>query len=100
MFMIAGPLQLILAIAFVVLVCFFTYKVMLPICLKIIDLCFESTVFRMGICIFLVFVFCAVGILQLIDFLEETDHGLSWFFPLSFLSSGIFVFLIFWKRKA
>ena len=99
MFMMSGLLQLILAIAFVALVCFFTYRVMLPICLKIFDLCSESTAFRRGTCILLALIFCAVGILQLIDFLEETDPGLAWFFPLSFLSSGIFIFLIFCKRK-
>lgn len=98
--MISGLLQLIVAIAFIVLVCFVTYKLTLPICLKIIDLCFESTNFRLGICTFLALAFCAVGILQLQDFIEEIEHGLTWFFPLSFLSSGIFLFLIFWKRKA
>jgi hypothetical protein len=97
--MIISLLQLILAIAFVVLVCFFTYKATLPIGLKIIDFCIESNIFRTGICILLALVFCAVGILQLIDFVVEVEPGISWFFPLSFLSSGIFLFLIFWKRK-
>ncbi len=97
--MIAGVLQLILAIAFVALACFITYKVALSICLKIIDLGFESTTFRLGICIFLALAFCAIGILMLKDFIEETEPGLSRFFPLFFLASGIFLFLIFWKRK-
>jgi hypothetical protein len=92
-------LQLILAITFVVLACFLTYKITLPICLKIIDLCFESKVFRIGICIFLAGLFCAVGIVQLKDFANETGHGLHSFFPLSFSSSGIFLFLIFWSLK-
>lgn len=97
--MIAGLLQLILAIAFVALACFIIYKVTLPIILKIIDLGFESTIFRLGICIFLALAFCAFGILLLKDFIEETEHGMSWFFPLYFLTSGFFLFLIFWKRK-
>jgi hypothetical protein len=97
--MLTGILQLALAIAFVVLVCVVTYKAVLAVCLKIIDLCFESTIFRFGICILLASVFCVMGILQLKDFVEETEHGMSRFFPLSFLASGIFLFLIFWKRK-
>ncbi len=97
--MLTGLLQLIFAIPFVALVCFVTYKVTLPICLKIIDFGFESAHFRTGICIFLALAFCAVGILQLRHFIEEVEHGLSWFFPLSFLSSGFFLFLIFWKRN-
>jgi hypothetical protein len=97
--MLDGLLQLTLAIAFVVLVCFLTYKTVLPACLKIIDLCFKSTIFRVGTCIFLALAFCAVGIFQLKDFVEETEHGLSRFFPLYFLISGFFLFLIFWKRK-
>ncbi len=97
--MIAGLGQLILAIAFVGLVSFFTYKVTLLTCLKSIELCFESTIFRRGICILLALIFCAVGILQLRDFVKESEQGLSRLFPLSFLSSGIFLFLIFWKLK-
>lgn len=97
--MIITFLQLVVAIAFVALVCILTYKIILPLCLKIIDLCFKSTVFRTGVCILLALAFCAVGILQLKDFIQESEYGLSWFFPLSFLVSGIFLFLIFWKRK-
>ena len=97
--MLGSLLQLILAIGFVASACVFTYKVMLPICLKIIDLGFESHIFRRGVCIVLALAFCAVGILQLKDFSEEIESGLSRFFPFSFLSSGIFLFLIFWKRK-
>lgn len=97
--MLSGLFQLILAITFVVLACAVIYKITLPMCLKIIDLCLESTKFRRGICIFLALVFCVIGMMQLKDFVEDTDHGLSRFFPLSFLSSGIFLFLAFWKRK-
>lgn len=97
--MLGSLLQLLLAIGFVVLACFFTYKLMLPICLKIIDLGFESHIFRRGICIVLALAFCAIGIVQLKDFFEEIEPGLSRFFPFSFLSSGLFLFLIFWKRK-
>lgn len=95
-----GFLQLFLGIAFLVLVCFIAYKIILPICLKIIDLCFESNIFRFGVCIFLALVFCAIGILQLKDFIQETEPEMSKFFPLSFLASGIFLILTFWKRKS
>ena len=97
--MVAGLLQLILAIAFVALVCFITYKATLPILLKIIDLSFESVIFRLGTWIFLALAFCATGIMMLKDFIGETEYGLSWLFPFYFLISGFFVFLIFWKRK-
>lgn len=89
----AGLLQLIFAIAFIALACVFTYKATLPLCLKIIDLCFVSFYFRMGICIFLALAFFAVGILQLRDFFKEPNPGLALFFPLSFLVTGIFLFL-------
>lgn len=93
-------LQLIFAFAFVALACFVMYKVSMPICLKVIDLCFDSRVFRTGIYIFLALAFCALGIMQLIDFTKGIEPGLSRFFPGSFLCSGLFLFFIFWKRKA
>jgi hypothetical protein len=92
-------LQLTLGIGFVVMVCFLAYKVVLPACLKIIDICFKSNLFRLGVCIFLALIFCGFGVLQLKDYREEIEHGMSRFFPLSFLASGIFLFLIFWKVK-
>lgn len=91
-------LQLILGIGFVVLACFLTYKITVPICVKIIDLCFVSPIFRRGTSIFLAVIFGAVGILLLEDFTQEIKQDLSCFFPLSFLLSGIFLFLTFWKR--
>ncbi len=92
-------LQLILACGFIIGVCFGTYKLVLPICLKIIDLCFESYLFRMAVSIFLALAFCAVGIMQLIDFTKEIEHGLSCFFPLSFLVSAFFLFMTLKKQK-
>lgn len=97
--MTAGLLQLFFAFAFLALACIFTYKITLPLGLKIIDLCFDSTHFRLGMSIFLAVVFCAVGILQFKDFIEETDPGMSRFFPLSFFVSGIFLFLGFQMQK-
>jgi len=90
-------LQLFFAFAFVILGCIFTYKMTLALALKIIDLCFDSTLFRMGVIFFLAVVFCVVGALQLKDFIEKTDSGLSRFFPLSFFVSGIFLLLGFRK---
>lgn len=97
--MISGFLQLIFALAFLALACIFTYKITLPLCLKIIELCIDSPRFRMGISIFLALAFCAVGILQLKDFLEEPDLGLAIFFPLSFFVMGIFLFLGLHKQN-
>lgn len=97
--MISGLLQLILALAFVALACLLTYKITVPICLKIFDLGLRSTIFRKGICITLALFFGAVGILMLKDFIEETEHGLTRYFPLLFLTSGFFLFLLFWKPK-
>lgn len=96
--MIAGFLQLIFALAFLALACILTYKITLPLGLKIIDLCFDSEHFRIGVSILLAMVFCAIGVLQLKDFLEEPDSDLSRFFLLSFFVSGIFLFLGFRKR--
>ena len=96
---ISSILQLVLAIGFVALTCFLFYKIILPINLKIIDLCMESDIFRIGICITLALAFYASGIVQLKDFNESAERNLSRFFPLSFLSSLIFLFLAFCKRK-
>ncbi len=93
-------LQLILVLGYVALACFVAYKISMPICLKIIDLCFDSHTFRIGISIFLALAFFAAGIMQLIDFSKGIEPGLSRFFPGSFLCSGLFLFFIFWKRKA
>lgn len=92
-------LHSLLAITFIVLICFIAYKIILPVCLKIIDLCFESHTFRIGIGIFLALAFCAIGALQLKDFVEKPEPGMSSFFPLSFLTSGIFLILIFWEKR-
>ncbi len=86
-------LQLLCACIFLVLVCTITYKMTLPVGLKIIELCLESSRFRAGVSFFLALIFGAVGILQLIDFMEETGPDLSRFFPLSFLITAIFLFL-------
>jgi len=83
-------LQLILAVVFIALVCFLTYKAVLPVCLKIIDLSIESPVFRKSLCLLLALAFGVAGTLQLIDFSHETGPDKSKFFPLSFLSSAIF----------
>jgi hypothetical protein len=91
--MIAGLLQLLFGLGFLAGVCFLTYKITLPIGLKMIDLCCKSARFRIGICIFLAAVFCAVGLVQLNDFFEETGSDLARFFPLSFFASSIFLVL-------
>lgn len=83
--------QLILAIVFIALVCFLTYKAVLPVCLKIIDLSIEFPVFRKSLCLFLALAFGIVGILQLIDFSHEAKESIP--FLLSFLSSAIFFYL-------
>ena len=92
--MLAGSLfQLFFAIAFVVIVCFISYKMTISLALKVFDLILESSRFRMGICFFLAVIFFAVGVVQLNDFMEGLGLSLSQFFPLSFLITGIFVFL-------
>jgi hypothetical protein len=95
----AGLLQLLFALAFIAFVCFVTYKITLPICLKIIDLCFESPRFRLGVLIFFAVAFAVLGIWQLKDFLEGVLPNLSRFFPLYFLISVIFVYLIYRNQK-
>ena len=92
-FMTAALLQLFFAFGFIILVCVFTYKMTLPLCLKVIDLCFDSAHFRIGICLFLAMAFCAVGMLQLRDFVKETGPDLSRYFPLYFFVSGFFLLI-------
>ena len=92
-------LQLILAIAFIALVCFLLYKTVLPLCLKIIDLSLKSSVFRKSSSLLLALAFGAVGILQLIDFLHGIERSMTMFFPLSFLASAIFIYLCFARSK-
>ena len=91
--MLINLFQLFFAIAFVVLVCVFMNKVILPLALKVFNLSFKSPVFRIIICCFLALFFVVGGIIQLNDFMKESNPGLARFFPLSFLVSGIFVFL-------
>ena len=86
-------LQLFFALAFVSVTCFATYKITLPLLIKIVDLSIKSARFRMGISFFLAVMFCAIGALQLSDYIEDMGLSLSRFFPLSFLIAGIFVFL-------
>jgi len=92
-------IQLFLAIALIILACIATYKITVPLCLKIIDLCFDSNHFRVGICIFMAIAFCTAGLFQLKDFVTSTEFDLSWFFPLSLFVSGIFLVLGFLKMK-
>lgn len=92
-------LQLTLAAIFIVLVCFFIYKAVLPLCLKIIDLSVKSPLFRKGTCLLLALVFGFIGTLQLIDFIHNKEHGLSKFFPASYLSSLLFIYLCFARSK-
>lgn len=92
--MVVSPLlQLLFALVTIVAACMIVYKLSLPLALKIMNLSMESARFRKGICFFLAFLFCAMGVLQLIDFMEETSPGLSRFFPLFFLNAGIMVYL-------
>jgi hypothetical protein len=91
--MLAPMLQLFLALIFVALVCVITYKITLPLIIKIVNLSIESTRFRMGLSFLLAAMFFAIGALQLSDFIEESNPGLSRFFPLSFLITGIWLFL-------
>lgn len=86
-------LKLIFIIGFIVFVCMITYKLTLPLGLKIIDLSFESPVFRVSACFFLAVFFFVGGIMQLQDFMEGSNLSLSRFFPLSFLVMVICVFL-------
>lgn len=86
-------LQLFFALATIVAACIIVYKLSLPLALKIMNLSMESARFRKGICFFLAFLFCAVGVLQLIDFMEEASPGLSRFFPLFFLNAAILMYL-------
>ena len=91
--------QLSLAISFVILVCVATYKLTLPLALKIIDLCKISPFFRKGACIFFAIVFFITGLFQLKDFLKEIDSDLTQFFPLTLLAAGIFLFLGLQNQK-
>ena len=91
-------LQLLLGFAFIGLACFLTYKMTLHLALKIIDLCFAHPLFNIGVTFFFAVVFCAIGIFQLKVFIEEGSN-LSRFFPLSFISSAICLFLGFWNYK-
>ncbi|KTC74849.1 hypothetical protein Lbir_0639 [Legionella birminghamensis] len=92
-------LQTLFAIGFISLLCFVTYKITLFLCFNIIDLCFASSLFRRGMCLFLALFFCVVGGLQLHDFIQESKPDLSRFFPLSFFVSGIFLILTFRKQR-
>lgn len=92
-------LNLVTAVVFIALVCFLTYKTVLPVCLKIIDQSIKSPVFRKCLCILLALAFGVVGTFQLIDFFHETLQSMSKFFPLSFLSSAIFLYLFFARSK-
>ena len=85
--------QLIFAVAFIVLMCWICYKITLPLILKIITLSFDSPRFRRGTCVFLGVSFFCVGVMSLSDFVKGTGPSLSVFFPLFFLTTGIFLFL-------
>ncbi len=87
-----------LALGFLGLVSFITYKITLPLGLKIIDLCFDSPVFCSRIFFCFAITFFIVGILQFKDYFELSSSSLSLFFPLSFFLSGIFVYLGLLKR--
>jgi len=92
-------LQLLFAIGFIGLLCFVTYKITLYLGLKIIDLCFASSLFRKGLSAFLALIFGVTGGWQLHDFIQEPKPDLSRFFPLSFFVSGVFVILAFRKQR-
>ncbi len=92
-------LKLTTAVGFIALVCFLTYKTVLPICLKIIDLSIKSPIFRKCLCTLLALAFGTVGTFQLLDYFHETGQSMAKFFPLSFLSSAIFLYLSFAKSK-
>lgn len=92
-------LQLIFVLAFIVLVCFLTYKAVLPVCLKIIDLSIKSPIFRKSLCLFLALAFGVVGVFQLIDVFHEAEEGMFKFALLSFLSSALFIYLCCVRSK-
>lgn len=87
------------ALAFIAMMSFSTYKIILPLGLKIINLCLKSHRFSAGISFFLAICFCVSGIFQFNDFITEADLSLSHFFPLSFISSGLLLFVGFRNYK-
>jgi hypothetical protein len=80
-------------VSFLAIIGIITYKVILPIGLKIIDFTFDSLCFRFAISIFLAIFFFVGGIMQLRAFLGELSINLSLFFPLSFFLTGICLYL-------
>ncbi len=94
--MISSFLKISLIIAYVALACYLTYKITITLMDKVIDLCFDSPKFRIGLCLILSLAFCALGLLQLTDYLKGTGPSLALFFPLSFSLSGILLFLGIW----
>lgn len=87
-----------LALGFLALVSIITYKLTLPLGLKLIDLCFDSPVFCSRLFFCFAIAFFIVGVFQLKDYFELSSSSLSLFFPLSFFISGIFVYLGLLKR--
>ena len=86
-------LLIIIALAYILLMCFITYKVTVKLSMKLIDLCFDSPRFRSVSMITFMIIFFLVGLFQLHDFLTENNTGLAQFFPLSFIALGLAMFL-------
>ncbi|MDR3503660.1 MAG: hypothetical protein P4L79_13870 [Legionella sp.] len=86
-------LQLILALTFIAVLCFATYKVTVLLGAKLIDLTFKSINFCRGVCVFLALCFFLVGVLSYQDFITQTGPDLSRFFPLFCVCGGFFLFL-------
>jgi hypothetical protein len=86
-------IQLTLALIFIVIMCFSTYKVTVFLGTKMIDLMFKSINFSRGIGIFFALCFFLVGTISYQDFIAQTGPDLSKGFPLFFLCGGLFLFL-------
>lgn len=87
-----------LALGFLAVVSIITYKITLPLGLKVIDLCFDSPHFSSRLFFCFAIVFFIFGIFQLKDYFGISSSSLSLFFPLSFSMSGIFIYLGLLKR--
>jgi len=65
--MISSFFNISLIVAYVALACYLTYKIAITLMDKVIDLCFDSPKFRIGLSLILSLAFLALGLLQLID---------------------------------
>lgn len=92
--------QLLFAILLIGAVCYLSIKLILPLCLKIIDFGSNSPRLQKLVPPLSALFFGAMGIWMLKGFLDGMVTRLSQFFPLPLFLSLFFLYLTFSKRKS